>query len=289
VLWTLWHPHQKLWNWRLEGVARRAGRRLGVPRLFVAPVVLLDSILLYARVVAQRVRTLGVVGAFRSSPPLKRRVLYVDCGVHKFGEQLRAMDDWFGDQYELQLVGFEASAEHHRDALENLADLEHLDLRQLALVGPDATEDHVRLYKGARDGKADSLHRAGPRYEVVPAERLSTVLERDYGAWLTDAPLLLRMNIEGSEYDVIADLVRSGMSARIDGYFGMWDDVSKLDPERDRAFRRLLKDNRISSVTFNDRDLRHGLRRRAVRLALDTSLRSGMRKRPHAQQGTASG
>jgi hypothetical protein len=277
-----------LWNWRLEGLARRVGRRLGVPRLFVAPLVWLDSLLLYARVAVRRVRALGIRGAFRSTSPTGRRVLYVDCGVHKLGEQLRAMNDWFARECDLQLLGFEASAEHHRDALQNLADLQHLDLRQLALVGPDATEDHVRLYKGARDGKADSLHREGPRYEVVPAERLSTVLQRDYGAWLVDAPLLLRMNIEGSEYDVVDDLVRNGMSGRVDGYFGMWDDVSKIDPEKDRAFRRMLKDAHITSVTFNDRDLRHPLRRRAVRLAIDTSLRSGMRKRPHPQQRTSS-
>jgi hypothetical protein len=72
----------------------------------------------------------------------------------------------------------------------------------------------------------------------------------------------------------------------VDGYFGMWDDVSKIDPERDRAFRGMLKDAGITSVTFNDRDLGHSLRRRAIRLALDTSLQSGVRKRTHVQQRT---
>jgi hypothetical protein len=288
-VWTLWHPHQKLWNWRLEGAARRIGKRVGAPRLFVAPIVFADSVLLFVLVVARRIRDFGITNAVRLLPPSTRRVLYLDCGVHKRGEQLRCMHVWFGDRCDLQLVGFEASEEHHRDALQNLADLPRLDLRHLALVGPDATDDHVRLYKGSRDGKADSLLREGPRYEVVPAERLSTFLRREYSSYLGDAPVLLRMNIEGSEYDVIDDLVRSGMSDRIDGYFGMWDDVAKLDPARDRAFRRMLKDARITTVTFNDRDLVHPLRRRAVRLAVDASLRAGMRKRPHEQQSASTG
>jgi hypothetical protein len=204
-------------------------------------------------------------------------VLYVDCGVHKQGEQLRCMQSWFGDRCKLQLVGFEASSEHCRDAAANLADLSRLDLRNAALVGPDAGTDWVKLYKSAGRGKADSLFRdGGAGYELAPAERLSTVLLREYGEWLAHGAVLLRMNIEGSEYDVIDDLVRSGVHARIDGYFGMWDDVSKLDPAKDRLFRRLLKAVGIKTVTFNDRDLPHPIRRLAIRVALDSAIRRGI-------------
>jgi hypothetical protein len=285
-VWALWHPHQKLWNLRLEAVACRVGRRVGRPRLLVDPLIFVDSVLLLARVVLRRVRRFGLRAMVQLTPPTDRRVLYIDCGVHKHGEQVRCMANWFASRCDLQLLGFEASEEHHRDARRNLADLERLDLRQVALVGPDATDDHVRLYKGDGVGKADSLFSAGPRYELVPADRLSHVLQRDYATWLVDAPVLLRMNIEGSEYDVIDDLVRTGISARIDGYFGMWDDVSKLDPAKDREFRRMLKCAGITTATFNDRDLAHPIRRFATRLAVDCALRTGLRNRLHVRQST---
>jgi hypothetical protein len=213
-------------------------------------------------------------------------VLYVDCGVHKRGEQLVAMHEWFGHRRDLRLLGFEASATHCRDAAAHLAALPHLDLRQLALIGPDAPPGPVKLYTGSRDGKADSLYADGrAQFDVVPAERLSDVLRRDYGDDLERAPVLLRMNIEGSEYDVVDDLVRSGLQRDIDGWFGMWDDVAKLDPEKDREFRRRLREARIATVTFNDRDLGHPLRRRAIRLALDAAVRRGERAKPRAKAG----
>jgi len=238
--------------------------------------VFVDSVLLLAGVVTRRAHDLGLLHALRAVPASRRPVLYVDCGVHKLGEQLRWMRTWFGDRCDLQMVGFEASEEHYLDAGKNLADVEQLDLRHLALVGPDAGVTSVKLYKGARSGKADSLYAHGrSTFEIVPAARLSDLLSTEYTSALGAAPVLLRMNIEGSEYDVVDDLVRSGVSQQIDGYFGMWDDVAKLDAERDAAFRRMLDDAGITHVTFNDRDLRHPMRRFAVRLAVDHAIRRG--------------
>ncbi len=287
LVWAVWHPHQKLWNWRLESALRRVGRAVGAPTALVSALVFVDSALLYASVIGRRARAFGLRDAFRLAPVTTRPVLYVDCGVHKHGEQLRCMHDWFANRCDLHMLGFEASAEHHREACANLGDLDHLDLRQVALVGPDTREGYVRLYKGPRDGKADSLHTPGERFEDVPAEPLSRVLQRDYASYLADAPVLVRMNIEGSEYDVIADLVRSGLAARVDGYFGMWDDVAKIDPARDRDFRKMLRAARIRTVTFNDRDLTHPLRRRAITLAVDAAMRYGFGRRPGAGGGAS--
>jgi hypothetical protein len=216
-------------------------------------------------------------------------VLYVDCGLHKDGRQVRCVHAWFGDRCQLHVLGFEASADHLRDARAELADLPLLDLRQLALVGPDTTDEHVKLYRGPGAGDGDSLFRPQERYELVPAARLSSVLSRDEAPMLEHAAVLLRMNIEGSEYDVIDDLVRSGVHTAIDGYFGMWDDVSKLDPARDRRFRRLLAGAGITTVTFNDRDLQHPLRCRAIRFALDRAIRRGLRRKPVAPPATLDG
>ena len=98
----------------------------------------------------------------------------------------------------------------------------------------------------------------------------------DRGCSSHTMPVILRMNIEGAEQFVIQDLLDSGLTASVDGYYGMWDDVSKIDPKADRRFRRLLRANGITNVTFNDRDLPYRLRRFAIRTDIETSIRRGL-------------
>jgi FkbM family methyltransferase len=258
----LWHPHQKLWNGRLN---RRVSSLPGGARiaLFVARV---DSVLLAARAIVRRARRLGPTMLVRS-PRLPARVLYVDCGVHRDGQQIRAMTRWFGER--VRIIGFEANPKHYEVARTALAGVAELDLRNEALVGPECSEPVVRLYMGRGDGKGDSLFSErgrGRYYEDVAACHLSEVL-RD-----VSTPILVRMNIEGAEVFVIEDLVKAGMAHRIAGFYGMWDDLSKIDPARDVAFRRLLRDNRIAKVTFNDRDMGHRLREWSIRYDMVTSM-----------------
>lgn len=243
----LWHPHQGLWNWALL----RRVERLPGGRYLARLVVLADTALLVAR-------TLPRLGRNRSLP---RRVLYLDCGVHKEGLQIREVWRWLGRKTELEIVGFEASPEHIEDARRNLADVP-CRLEQLALVGPDHAGASIRLYRDGADGKGDSLFQArGTEYFDVPCARLSTLLP----AAGADEAIVLRMNIEGAEEFVIADLAEAGATKRIAGYFGMWDDLSKIDPERDRAFRDELASLGVVTMTFNDRDFASRARLWAIR------------------------
>ncbi len=187
------------------------------------------------------------------------------------------MQRWFGARYELHVFAFEASRASFLSAEAALADISNLRLHHLALVGPDHSGDSVRLYKGGGDGRGSSLLVGrGDDYEVVAAQRLSEVLASE---WLRDAAVVLRMNIEGAEPLVIDDLVQSGAYTHIDGYYGMWDDLSKMDPSADDQFRHMLRSYRISPVTFNERDLAFRLRRRAIRVDIETAIRSGLRRR----------
>ena len=68
------------------------------------------------------------------------------------------------------------------------------------------------------------------------------------------------------------------MADRVDGYYGMWDDLSKIDPERDAGFRRLLRRAGIHPIAFNDRDLAHPIRVWAIRYDLTTSLAAAHRQ-----------
>jgi hypothetical protein len=61
----------------------------------------------------------------------------------------------------------------------------------------------------------------------------------------------------------------------VDGYYGLWDDVARVDARLDDRFRLLLAERDISPLTFNGRDVGYALRRLAIRIDLATSIRHG--------------
>jgi FkbM family methyltransferase len=266
IHWVLWHPHQKLWNWRLQ---RGLESLPGIGRYLARLVIFLDTLVLAARAVAHRARALGIARIVGPAA-LPPRALYVDCGTHREGRQVRLVHDWFADRLDLQIVAFEASPAYHASVTQNLADLMNVRIEQAAVVGPTYADATVRLYRSGGDGKADSLFaERGTAYDDVPAVRLSQAIRKyvDQGV-----PVLLRMNIEGAELFVVEDLIEAGLLPAIAGYFGMWDDLSKIDTSRDDAFRRLLRNHGIHPFTFNDRDLDVPLRARVIRYEMATAL-----------------
>ena len=276
--WLVWHPQEKLWTWT---AVRAVHKVLGdgvVARGVLGAIITADSLLLVGRVLVRRVRFGAAHRRDAGGASARPKVLYLDCGVHKEGLQIRWMHEWFATRYDLEILGFEAGSEHIADARSELADVEGVQLDHVALVGPDHVGDEVELYLsgGQSRGKGDSLFSSrGQRSETVPARRLSQVLA-DRGCSSHTMPVILRMNIEGAEQFVIQDLLDSGLTASVDGYYGMWDDVSKIDPKADKRFRRLLRANGITNVTFNDRDLPYRLRRFAIRTDIETSIRRGL-------------
>jgi hypothetical protein len=82
------------------------------------------------------------------------------------------------------------------------------------------------------------------------------------------------MNIEGAEELVIADLAVAGLLQRISGFYGMWDDLSKIDEHRSRRFRERLGELNIEPITFNGRDLRHRIRLAAIHYDIETTIRA---------------
>ncbi|HET9730909.1 MAG TPA: hypothetical protein VFR41_15870 [Acidimicrobiia bacterium] len=278
--WILWHPEQKLWNWRLEARLRKLGKPFRISGVLVRALVLVDSVLLLTRVMIDRSIRFGPRAAGHALAPSRRTVLYVDCGVHREGREVRFVAETLADRCDLNILAFEASADHCAAAQTALADIAHLDLRQLALVGPDITVPELKLSKGAGDGRADSLWQDSDQFEMVPTAHLSRILRDEFDESLRDAAVLIRMNIEGSELGVLEDLVGARVATHIDGWFGMWDDVAKLAPEREAGFLALRRRAGIRNVTFNDRDLRHPLRRRAIALALDAACRRAAAAKP---------
>lgn len=277
----LWHPEQKLWNRPLvDAIAARLGRVQPLMRLTQRLVVAVDSALLMAQVLKRRAALLGVRSLVLPPATTDSDVLYIDCGVHKEGREIRCMRQWFTGRGRLRVLAFEAGTRQYEAAREALVDVPDLDLRHHALVGPHYRGSRVILHNWAKlpGGEGDSLfaERWGD-CELVPATHLSDVLRSDYGAHR--GPILLRMNIEGAECHVIDDLIDAGLCDRIDGFHGSWDDLSFIDEDAADRFRQTRRQHGIRSISFNGRDLQHPLRRAAIRFDVRTSIGYGERRR----------
>jgi hypothetical protein len=149
------------------------------------------------------------------------------------------------------MLAVEASPAHFAVAREQLADVP-VRLVNAALVGPDCDASTVRLYRTAR-GTADSLFGKG-EHDDVKAVRLSTLIPSDRVA-------LVRMNVEGSELDIVEDLLDAGVP--VAGWYGMWDDAERKG--RAERLRQLMREYGIRTITFNERDTRWRIRLWAIR------------------------
>jgi FkbM family methyltransferase len=276
----LWHPHQKLWNWALVRRLRRIAPTPFIHKLMCFAVVILDTQLLFFRALTTRLTSLGFPAVFRRAQvPDDISILYLDVGTHR-------------DAFELDLVvnavlprvcssfdayGFEANHESFEHAARKFAMRQDVTMINKALVRTVPSGGKIKLFKDMANGLGDSLYREGSEYQEVECERLSEFLvESDL--LQTNRIVLLRMNIEGAEYDVLRDLVESGLHKCVDGYFGMWDDVSKIDIDRDNEFRAFLMSNGIDSFTFNGRDMSHASRRVCIVYHLHTRIMEGFRR-----------
>ncbi|MCC7353236.1 MAG: FkbM family methyltransferase [Anaerolineae bacterium] len=179
---------------------------------------------------------------------------------------------------DFRAFAFEASRESYELARRRFAGRDNVTFVHGALCQMLPDDNKIRLYKDGRNGLGNSVLKHNfAEYEEVDAIRLSEWMQEQQ-LNLENSVCLLRMNIEGSEFDVISDLVNGGLHKFIDGYFGMWDDLSKIDKRRDDEFRALLARNNIRPFTFNGRDLGSNFRLKCIRYDIDTSVRVGLRR-----------
>jgi hypothetical protein len=275
----LWHPHQRLWNRRLLGRLRELLPWRPAYRAAQASVVAADTLLLAGRAGGRRLSAGGGRGRRGASRPAGDvAIYYFDLGTHRQAAELSYMLARVLPRLSrnYRAFGFEASKDLLDQARAGLEGDEHVSFVHAAVCHVPPATGTLRLYNGPRDGLGNSLYRPEfGDYEDVPALRFSDWLKQQ-DLDLEHGISLLRMNIEGAEPDVIADLVDSGLLGCIDGFFGMWDDLSKIDPQADVRFRSLLARHRIRPFTFNGRDLRVPLRMRTVEYDIRTCVRRGL-------------
>lgn len=239
-----WYPHQGIWN------------------MYTNKLPILRHLFIFADTLHLFLKTSNK-NKIHPSNHVKKRIIFLDIGLHKNPVQSLRMMDWFADDYEILFFAFEAHPEYIKNAKEifenhknTLSCPHHVQAQffNVALVGPDDNSKHVELYLSDNIGKGNSLFKTRGRNSIkVDATRLSKILTEQNIDFNKDI-VLLRMNVEGAELYIIEDLVQAGLVNKIKGYFGMWDDLHKIDPALDEKLKALLKDNNIKPITFNDRD-----------------------------------
>lgn len=274
----LWHPHQGLWNGELLRAIRRIVPLSPIYKLIAGLIVLLDTAILILRAVVRRVSRVGATRILSNiRVPHDISILYFDLGTYKEARELALMIDGILPRLcdKFESYGFEASPESFQQAKVKFADRENVNLINKALCYVLPPNGKIKLYKNMKGGSGDSLYRHSEHYQEVEAVRLSCWLSEN-NIDLQNSICLLRMNIEGAEYDILKDLVESRLAKHIDGYYGMWDDISKIDKQRDGEFRAFLSENQIHPFTFNGRDLKWPIRMRCIEYDINTSVQAGL-------------
>lgn len=274
LLWMLWHPHQGLWNWKLVNGIRRVVPIAAIHRAIFLAIIHLDTFILFLRAIATRVSLMGLSKIFhKARVPDDISILYLDIGTHKEGAELFFVVDKILPLVcnNFEAYGFEASQESFEKVAKRFTDKENVQLIHKALTHILPNNGKIKIFKDMSSGVGDSIYRQTAQYEEVEAMRLSDFLIENHLV-KDNSIVLLRMNIEGAEYDVIQDLVENQLANYIDGYFGMWDDVSKIDIERDAEFRTFLAKHQIHTFTFNGRDLSRRLRRKCIVYHIHTRI-----------------
>ena len=57
-----------------------------------------------------------------------------------------------------------------------------------------------------------------------------------------------------------------------DGFYGMWDDVGKINQDRDREFRTFLHKQNVHPFPFNGRDMNIESRKNLIKKSLHITI-----------------
>lgn len=183
----------------------------------------------------------------------KLPINYFDFGLYNAIELrwMKTILPLFTKKY--QLYGFEACKSHY-DKLISLED-EKTKLFNLAIS--NSPEKVIRLYH-ANNRVGHSIYatknNVSSEYETVGAIRFSKWLS-DQKISLDNAFNIVKINIEGAEWDFFNDLIDHNLHNKINVFYVSYDnDVSKISEFKkngveDKYFR-LLKDNHICPVLY---------------------------------------
>lgn len=277
MLRTLWHRHQGLWNWDLVTRLTPDVACAKPPKSALSwCLVWIDTLILAARFVLRRAGSRLRLAGRHARVPVA--VTYIDVGTHVAAKELLLMRQHVlprcADTF--RCVGIEANPESFERVRERVGDDPNVSLVNAAVCRHVPAGGTVQLFLHG-DGHGDSLHRTSGASMQVPAIRLSDIVRAE--ASDPGRIIIVRMNVEGAEYEAILDLYENGLLDRVDAFYGMWDDLSKIDPKLDAEMTAFMRTHGVRTTTFNERDFVSGFRVRVIAYDLRTSILFPARRR----------
>lgn len=254
--------YQNFWNDRLLSFFRKFLPRklVGYIRLLI---IKIDTVII--SLIARNRKARRTVKFPQLQNLEKIQVNYFDLGTHKDAQELNWIISNLFEKHKLdyKAFAFEALPSFYRQASETFRQNPRVRFFNMALCDEVPASGFIRLFTEG-DGQGNSLYKQELLNSVeVPAMKFSDLLVQE-NIELKGCINIIRMNIEGAEYEVIQDITKNGLEKYFNGFYGMWDDVKKLPADKELHFRKLLKEKRINNFTFNGRDMKFESRKRII-------------------------
>jgi len=257
----LWNPHQKLWNARLIRQINSYTWNKEIKDRIVSNIIFLDTLIwrLKTWIKFFSIKTLAGYEHFTLN--------YFDLGTHRNARELIFFVNDVLQHFncDCNIYAFEACRSFFEEAKEKTIEIKNIRFFNLALCNDFPDSGKIRLYYFGENGLGNSIYRFNDHtFEDVDAKKISDVI-RENNISLENSVNILRMNIEGAEFDVITDLINSDLIKYFHGLYGMWDDIWKIDPQKDIEFRKMLDKAKIRTFPFNGRDMDRIIRLKMIK------------------------
>lgn len=159
------------------------------------------------------------------------KIRYFDFGLHTGTELMWVQDilPKFGDDYEI--YGFEACKKYYdlvKSEKQYKLDKKHTKIYHLAI---SATNEDIKLYHH-KNSVGHSIYDskngiAKDSFEIVKGVKFSDWLN-EQGIILEDSFNIIRVNIEGAEYDMFNDIIENNLHSKIAIFCGDGKDTAKI-------------------------------------------------------------
>lgn len=207
------------------------------------------------------------------------RINYFDIGTHQKAEEIHLILKNIFKKHSLNyhIYAFEAHPELCQHAANLFVGNDRVNFYNLALCNRKHDGEYMRLFLKSNNGLGNSIFEdSTPNFINVPCRKISEVIKENKIP-LKNSINLIRMNVEGAEWEILKDLTEQKLHTYFNGFYGMWDDVVKKSLNG-KDFNRMLKLNGISNLTFNGRDMKHSKRKSIIIKNIESAILMGIRR-----------
>ena len=183
---------------------------------------------------------------------MNKVINYFDLGLFKSGEELKKAYNLFTEKkYNFQIFGFECCKEYYDLNEEIFKDYKNTNIYNLAVSDIDNKEIKLyyskciaghTIYEDKNEAKFGGLTGT---FEIVKTTKISNFINKENIN-------ILRMNIEGAEYNVIKDLINSNLLEHIDIILTVdwFKDITKIKSINMNDFNELIKNYNFIHINY---------------------------------------